>query len=569
MNSTKAKRNYIASEIDINSWNDLEKYYDDLLHRNVESALELELWMKNRSELEAFIEENAGWRYIRMTCNTADQSFTDAYNVFVTQIEPHISLADNMLDNKFLSLINLPEFAKEKYSIVIRSIVNRIKLFREENLEIISELQVEQNEYATISGAMLINYEGVEYTMQQASKFLFNTNREIRKTVYDLIFERRTIEINVFNDLLTSLIKKRHQIAVQTGYNNYRDFRLDELGRFDYSAEDCIRLHESIAKQVMPLIHDLDRNRKNRLNLEQLKPFDLDVDENLMPPLKPFETADELVRKTIACFHKIKPQYADYIRTMNESGYLDLESRKNKAPGGYNYPLYESNIPFIFMNSTGTLRDLTTMVHEGGHAIHSFLSANLELVEFKELTSEIAELASMSMELISMEHWDVFFPDETSLKRAKKEQLEGIIRTLPWVARIDAFQHWLYLNPTHSIEDRIENWIRISKKFGSEIIDWQGYEWSLTNMWQKQLHIFEVPFYYIEYGIAQLGAIAIWRNYKQDPQNTLLKYETTLKAGYSKPIPEIYELAGIKFDFSEDNIQQLFDFVGEELKKLE
>ena len=250
---------------------------------------------------------------------------------------------------------------------------------------------------------------------------------------------------------------------------------------------------------------------------------------------------------------------------MQERGFLDLDSRKGKAPGGYNYPLYESNIPFIFMNATGNVRDLTTMVHEGGHAIHSFLSKDLELVYFKELTSEIAELASMSMELISMEHWDIFFDNKEELKRAKLEQIRGLITVLPWIATVDKFQHWIYTHPTHSVPDRIENWNKIARKFSSKIIDYETCEWYFTNSWQKQLHIFEVPFYYIEYGFAQLGAIAIWRNYKLNPEKTLNQYENALKLGYSVPISQVYETAGIKFDFSEKYIGELMEFVKKEL----
>jgi len=294
----------------------------------------------------------------------------------------------------------------------------------------------------------------------------------------------------------------------------------------------------------------------------------LEVDLDLKPPLKPFETPEELINKTIACFTSVKPVYGEYLKEMKEKGFLDLDSRKGKAPGGYNYPLYESNIPFIFMNAAGNFRDVTTIVHEGGHAIHSFLSGDLEIVEFKDLTPEIAELASMSMELISMEHWNHFFDNEDELKRAKRMQLESLIKVLPWIATVDRFQHWLYNKPDHGIEDRIENWTKIARQLSSTVIDWQGCEWNFINSWQKQLHIFEVPFYYIEYGIAQLGAIAIWKNYKENPEKALSDFENALKLGYSYPIPKIYETAGIQFDFSVEYISELMEFVTMELEKI-
>jgi oligoendopeptidase F len=253
---------------------------------------------------------------------------------------------------------------------------------------------------------------------------------------------------------------------------------------------------------------------------------------------------------------------------MKENQYLDLDSRKGKAPGGYNYPLFESNIPFIFMNATGNQRDLETMMHEGGHAVHSFLSADLELVDFKSLPSEVAELASMSMELITSEFWNVFYSDQDDLKRAKRTHLEGIISVLPWVATIDKFQHQLYLNPNHNPVERKMIWNITSKEFGSSIVDWKEYEKYYDFLWQKQMHVFEAPFYYIEYGIAQLGALAVWRNYKQNPEKALDMFEKALKSGYSKPIPEIYKLACIEFNFSKQYITDLMKFVVEELNTL-
>lgn len=249
-------------------------------------------------------------------------------------------------------------------------------------------------------------------------------------------------------------------------------------------------------------------------------------------------------------------------------GHLDLESRKGKAPGGYNYPLAEIGVPFIFMNATSTLRDLVTILHEGGHAIHSFVTRDLELANFKSTPSEVAELASMTMELISMDHWDLFFDHPENLKRAKKEHLEQIIETLPWVATIDKFQHWIYENPRHDRSDRTRQWNRIFDRFSDNITDWSGLQDQKDNLWQKQLHLYEVPFYYIEYGMAQLGAIAIWKNYKKDPKKGLQGYLNALKLGYMRSIPEIYRAAGIKFDFSREYISELMQFVQEELEAL-
>jgi oligoendopeptidase F len=242
-----------------------------------------------------------------------------------------------------------------------------------------------------------------------------------------------------------------------------------------------------------------------------------------------------------------------------------LDSRLGKAPGGYNYPLYASALPFIFMNAAGSIRDMITMMHEGGHAIHSWVSKDLELTGFKSTPSEIAEVASMAMELISMEHWDVFFENEEQLNRARRYQTEKIISILPWIATVDAFQHWIYENPSHSRIERQEAWKTIHRRFAGNIIDRSSYPEFEETAWHKQLHIFEVPFYYIEYGIAQLGAIGVWRNYKLNPQKALADYEHALALGYTKTLPELYEIAGVNFDFSAENVKALLEFVRKEI----
>ncbi len=326
--------------------------------------------------------------------------------------------------------------------------------------------------------------------------------------------------------------------------------------------------HTSIEKEILPLVEASDLKRKTLLKLESLKPWDADVDVEGKPALRPFENGSELINKSIECFYKVRYQYGEYLEEMKTMGHLDLESRIGKAPGGYNYPLYEIGVPFIFMNSVGVHRDMVTMVHEGGHAVHSFVTRDLELVDFKSTPSEVAELASMSMELISMEHWDVFFKNKDDLKCAKKEQLEKSLKTLLWIAAVDKFQHWVYEHPAHTITERMDSWKNIITLFNSKVVDWTGLEEVQANGWQNQLHIFEVPFYYIEYGMAQLGAIAVWRNYKLDPEKALDAYEAALRLGYTKSIPEIYKTAGIEFNFSQPYVKELANFVKNELEKI-
>ncbi len=562
------KRNFIPKDLKLNSANDIIPYLEDLKNREIVSPETLLKWWQDRSETEAFLEENMAWRYIKMSCHTDNEDYIESYNSYVEEIEPVVSEYSDTLDKKLFYSPYLKLVDKEKYFVPLRSVELNIQLFRKKNIPLFSELQKETQEYGKICGAMTIEHYGKELTMQQAANLLKDTDRNLRKNVYEKISERRLQDAENLNNLFDSLAEKRFKVAENCGFRNYRNYKFSELHRFDYTIDDCYNFHNSVRDTFVPLAKKLHLQRKQKMQLDNLRPYDTAVDTEGKPALKPFKNSDELLDKSISIFSKIKPQYGKYLQRMKDEGYLDLSSRKGKAPGGYNYPLYESNIPFIFMNAAESIRDVETLMHEGGHAIHAFLSSDLELVDFKELPSEVAELASMSMELISLEERRQFFDNEDDFKRAKRHQLEGILTVLPWVATIDKFQHLLYLNPEHSHKQRETLWLKVLEEFDTGIIDFSGYEKYKAVSWQAQLHIFEVPFYYIEYGIAQLGAISVWRNYKSDPEKALHQFENALKLGYSKPIPEIYKTAGIEFDFSKEYMQILADFIAGELENL-
>ncbi len=562
------QRHFVQKEFTVTNWELLEPYFKDLENRKINSVKDLEKWLLDYSELGAVVSENMAWRYIKMTCDTANEAIKNSFNDFVVNIEPHLSPIGNELNKKLLAAPQINELNKEKYFVYIRGIKKSIELFREENIPLFTELQQKEQEFGSISGAQSIEHGGEKMTLQKAAVFLKDANRALREEVYRKIWTRRGQDEKALNDLFTNLIELRHKVALNTGFKNFRDYKHQALGRFDYSVQDCLNFHEAVKLHVVPLVTAQEKNRKTKLKLEDYRPWDKDVDAEGKPPLKPFTTAKELVEKTIKCFNSIDPFFGDCIKTMDKMGRLDLESRMGKSPGGYQYPLYETEIPFIFMNSVGLHRDLVTMVHEGGHAIHSFLDIPLELVDFKSPPSEVAELASMSMELISMEHWDSFFENADDLKRAKRQQLESVLDALPWIAAIDKFQHWIYENPTHTVEQRYVTWTNIMKDFGSGVVNYEGIEENLKRRWQVQLHLFEVPFYYIEYGFAQLGAIAVWRNYKKDPKKAIEQYKAALALGYTKTIPEVYKTAGIEFNFSPAYVKELADFVKAEYDKL-
>ncbi len=561
-------RTFVKADFTVTTWELLKPYFTDLQQREINSVAELEKWLIDYSELTAVISENMAWRYIKMTCDTANTTLREAFNDFVQNIEPNTSPIANDLNKKIIASAFVNELNKPGYNIYLRGIKNSIELFREENIPLNTKLQELEQQFGEINGAQSIDYAGEKMTLQKAGIFLKDLNRTVREDVYNKIQERRAQDETVLNGLYTELISLRHQIALNAGFKNFRDYKHQALARFDYNIQDCLNFHEAVKLHAVPLINEHDKKRKEKLKLEDYRPWDTSVEEDSLPPLKPFKNAQDLIDKTILCFNKIDPFFGDCINTMQKMNRLDLESRIGKSPGGYQYPLYETDVPFIFMNAVGLHRDLVTMVHEGGHAIHSFLNFNLELVDFKSPPSEVAELASMSMELMSMEHWDSFFDTEEELKRAKKQQLESVLDALPWIAAIDKFQHWVYENPTHNITERYDAWLKIMSDFGSNVINYSDIENNLKRRWQIQLHLFEVPFYYIEYGFAQLGAIAVWRNYKKNPKEAVEKYKKALALGYTQSIPKIYETAGIKFDFSPDYIKELMAFVKEEYAKI-
>lgn len=562
----KLKRQLLPPQFKVESWDQLEPYFKELKHRPINSVTELEKWMSDLSELETVLSEDMAWRYIRMTCDTTNTQNTEAYTFFVEHISPHTELYTDAFNTKLIDSPYISELDIQKYKIYIREVVNDLELFREESIPLFTRLSTEQQKYAALSGDMTIHYDGKELTLQQAGVYLKNNDRAKREEVYKLIHTRRSKDRKKMDELFNKLIDLRQQIATNAEFINYRDYKFKAMGRFDYTIQDCFNFHEVIKTEVVPLITQLDEERKKKLNLSSLKPWDLDVDPGKNEPLHPFNDAQDLINKSILCFTKVRPFYGQCLEVMKTLDRLDLDSRKGKAPGGYNYPLNETGVPFIFMNAAGVHRDMVTMVHEGGHALHAFLTNYLELDSFKSYPSEVAELASMSMELISMEHWDVFFNDPEDLKRARKEQLEKIIRILPWIALVDKFQHWIYENKGHTVEQRTAAWTTLIKELSSPVIDWTGIEDYRAHSWHAQLHIFDAPFYYIEYGLAQLGALAIWRNYKNNPEKALDGYEAALKLGYTRSIPEIYAAAGIKFDFSKQYVNELLDFVKQEIK---
>jgi oligoendopeptidase F len=565
----KKTRQFVAEDFVVSDWENLLPYFRELAEMPLETIEDVEVWLKMSSELNFVVDEEKAWRFIRMTCDTANESIRQLYDQFSSEILPHLSLQANQL---LKQLYHSPAFQKldaERYLVLTRSVKKRIEIFREANVPLSTEIRRRSREFDEIASSLHIEEDGKKLTLQKAAAFLEDRDRSRREQVWRKIIGARLAERDRLNLLFSDLLALRTQVAQNAGYASFADYKFEALGRFDYTRKDCYAFHDSIERVVKPHLVARSRERQRNLGLPDLRHWDLNVDEFGQEALHPFRDGKELIEGSIRILQRLKPELAENLRQMKDMGHLDLESRLGKAPGGYNYSLPETGVPFIFMNAVGTQSDLTTMLHEAGHAQHSFATHYLDIAEFKHMPAELAELASMSMELITLDFLDEFYSDPESLRRARREQLLRPLTLLPWIASIDAYQFWIYDHPEHTIAEREKAWIDIFLRFHGDYVSWEGDQEVLASLWQKQGHIYDVPFYYIEYGIAQLGAIAVWRNYRKNPEKGLNDYLKALSMGYTRPIPEIYAAAGIRFDFSEPYIRELIEFMVGEIERVE
>jgi oligoendopeptidase F len=400
-------------------------------------------------------------------------------------------------------------------------------------------------------------------------RFTEEPDRGTRQEAWEAITNRRLTDRDSIDAIFDQLLPLRRRIAQNAGMTDYREYTWKALKRFDYTPADCLQFADTIARTCVPVVEALDRQRAVDLKLDRLRPWDLAVDPRHRPPLRPFaETEiDAFVTKTSAIFGRLNPQLAEDFDSLRQSNHLDLASRKGKQPGGYQSTLEEVRQPFIFMNAAGVQRDVEVLLHEGGHAFHALASRDEPLIFLRSAPMEFCEVASMSMELLGSEHFDIFYPDPAESARARRSLIEGIIRILPWIAIIDSFQHWLYTASDPGREARTTQWLALLDRFGSKT-DWTGYEIARATLWHRQLHLFHVPFYYIEYGIAQLGALQLWMKSRVDPRGALANYRAALRLGGSRPLPDLFAAAGIRFDFSQRTLGPLMDAMMEELERL-
>lgn len=558
---------HLPADLDIRSAEAVKNFFSGLIASSFNSADEIQTALMAWTDINRAIEDELTWRYVRMTQHANDPALETAYNDYYAKVHAANEDMQAQFRRKVCESPHAKDLELAQLDHLIKIFRNQIELYREENIPLMIEESELTCRYASIVSKMSVNFDGQERTPAQLAVYLKDADRAKREAAFKARYQLYIDSAEELDKLYDDLLLKRHQIALNAGFDNYRDFKHEEMGRFSYSPQELYTFHEAVKEEVMPFVRQLQESRRKSLNLNTLRPWDTQVDLDGRN-LKPFASTEEFINKAIDVLDKVHPPYAKQLAMMNNSGMLDLENRKGKAPGGYNSGINSLGSSFIFMNHVKLHRDVVTLLHESGHAMHSEATKGIRYYPYLNPPSEVAELASMSMELISMEHWDLYYPKKEDLKKAKREQIEGTLSFLPWCMTVDAFQHWVYLHPQQTAAQRNEAYMQISLPYMGSV-DFSGLEHLRQHAWKLQLHIYEVPFYYIEYGMAQLGALSIYKNYRENKAKALKQYQDFLALGYSKPVKELYQAAGIEFNFSAKHIRELVDFVQQELEQID
>ena len=554
-------KEFIAEDLDI-----IKGEIESLKSYEIKETKDLEEFIEKYSELSIIVEETMAWKYINMTRFADNSEYSNAFNDYYGSVVAALNIGSFDLNNKIYNNEFFDHLPKDRYENYKKILKNEIEMYDERNVELGVKESELANKYGEIISQITIDFKGKEHTLLGMKKYMEDANRETRREAWEKRYSALATKADDLNELFDKLIKLRVEMAENKGFDNYRDYMHQAKARFSYSPSDLYKFHDAVEKTVVPLLTKLNNEKASELGFQSLKPWDTDVSVD-GKKLKPFDSVEEFIDRGVEALSKVKKEFGSKLKYMKDNNFLDLENRKGKAPGGYNYPLYESGVPFIFMNAVGVHQDVITLMHEAGHAMHSFATRDERLVTYQDSPSEVAELASMSMEFMSMDGWSEYYSDISDYNKAKRDQFIRSLETLPWVMIIDAYQHWIYLNPKNTRQDREDKFRELAHRFNPGI-DWTDLDAENGIAWLNQLHIFEVPFYYIEYAISQLGAIGMYKNYKEDRSKTLENYENFLKLGYSTSIENIYETAGLKFDFTEEYIKELVDFIEKELDNL-
>lgn len=568
--------------LEATSWDAVEPLLEELRTREISSRQELEQWLLDRSELEAAISEGQTDLHIAMTCHTDDEGAQSAYLAYIEHFAPRLKPATFALDRRLVELSERYSLDGARYEVILRDTRAGVELFREENVDLQTQLARLEQRFEQIAGAQTVEFDGRERTMPEMATFQEDPDRNLRERAWRAVAARRMEDAPALDALFDEMVPLRDRMAHNAACASFVEYAFKAKLRFDYSPEDCATFHDSVERVVVPFNEELATRRRERLGVDTLRPWDLAVDPFGRQALRPFQGGRDLYARTLSMFEGLDPRlgglFASLGRDIGGDGVavgrcLDLDSRPGKAPGGYQAMRDRSREPFIFMNAAGLHSDVETMIHEGGHAFHSLMCVDEPLLHYRSAPLEFCEVASMGMELLSMERWDAFYADGLDLARAKRKQIEGSVTLLAWIATIDAFQHWIYRNPGHTRAQRAGKWVELEERFGFSgraRVSWEGIDPAIREAtWHRQAHVFVVPFYYIEYGIAQLGALQLWRlALERGVPAAIDGYLRALALGGSRPLPELFERAGIRFDFSADVIGSIVERAREELRKL-
>ena len=562
---------FVPDGFDATIWENIEPLTNDLMERQLSCSSCIEGLISDSSELAEHISETGALLYIGMTCDTESEEKKESFLDFMSNIRPKLSEFSDALNRRIVNHSSVDDLPS-RYDLMLRGMRTDVEIFRKENIPLGVRQTELVTEAQTINGAMTVEFEDQEMTFPQMGKYLESNDRSQRQAAWMTMSARRMEDSERLSEIFDELITIRHQMATNAGFESYTQYMFRAMHRFDYTIEDCLEFHDSVESVCMPILKKINEERCDGLGLGELSPWDVNEKGGSGPdihgrrPLRPFETVDEMVEKLSVMFHEISNDLGGKFDKLVEMDTLDLETRKGKAPGGYQYYLEKSRVPFIFMNAAGLQGDLETMIHEAGHAFHSLYCGHLELIDERDYPIEFAEVASMSMELLTQPWWDKFYESEEA-DRARRAHLEGVVFLLPWIATIDSFQHWIYANPGHSKEERAEVWLSIRDKFGSDM-DWTGHTDFRELSWQQQGHLFGVPFYYIEYGIAQLGSLQLWKTQMGDPQKALDDYANAMSLGNTRTLPELFSAADLELGFNEGHFMSLMGTVETALSEL-
>ncbi|HEX5050608.1 MAG TPA: M3 family oligoendopeptidase [Planctomycetota bacterium] len=556
---------FVPQDLDAGSVRELEPLFDELENRPLPTAAALERWLCDESELRARIDAERARRYIRMTRDTGDAAARAAHLEMEEVVMPSVKVRTNALDRILLASPSLHSIDQRHYEVLIRQRRTQVALFRRENTELQRQEAELQARHQAVMGSMTATFDGSTLTLQQLAPHYESPDRSTRERAFRSALAARREKWPALETIYDRLVTLRTEIARNAGFATYTPYRFQELGRYDYTEADCRQFHDAIAECVVPAVRRLDRERADRLGLAALRPWDLEVDPEGRPGLRPFRTQVQLVAMCQRVLAAVDPRFAADLRELQDRDLLDLMSRQGKAPGGYQYPLEDERMPFIFANCVGVHQDLQALLHECGHAFHSLLCRHFDIGAFRDYPIEMAETASMAMELLGLEQLGTIY-EERDARRAYRRHLEGVLRTLTWIASIDALQHWVYGRPHHGGEQRRTAWLDIRRRFGGGI-DWTGLDDALAMQWIVQTHLFAHPFYYIEYGIAQLAALQVWSNYRREPGAAIEAYRRALALGGSRPLPELFAAARVRFDLSPAALRPLIDDVVQQIER--